>query len=84
MAAKDYIYLSLIGLSALVFYLHGLQTGVRRCRKILTRFFEYSEALNELPPVEPEGPSLESEQVLLRGQRAFFSKTTIRGVFGRN
>jgi len=84
MAAKDYIYLGLIGLSALVFYLHGVQTGVRRCRKVLTRFFEESEAMNELPPAEAETSLPGSNQVLLRGPQAFFAKTTIRGVFGRN
>ena len=84
MTAKDYIYLSLIVLSALTFYLYGVQTGVRRCRKVLIRFFEDSEAMSELPPADVEVYSPEPGQVLLRGPRAFFPKTTIRGVFGRN
>ena len=50
MAAKDYIYLGLIALSAFVFYFYGVQTGVRRCRRVLATFVDYSETLNELPP----------------------------------
>ena len=84
MAAKDYIYLALIGLSALVFYLHGVQTGVRRCRKVLIRFFENSDVLKELPPVEPDALSAHSRQVIDRGSGAPFPKTTTRGLFGNN
>jgi hypothetical protein len=49
MAAKDYIYLSFIALSALVFYLYGVQTGVSRCRKVLAKFFDCSDDLDESP-----------------------------------
>ena len=83
MAAKDYIYLALIGLSALVFYFHGFQTGVRRCRKVLIRFFENSDSLQELPPVEPDTFSADS-QVLTHRSGAPFPKTDIRGLFGNN
>jgi hypothetical protein len=84
MDAKDYIYLALIGLSALVFYIHGVQTGVRRCRKVLIKFFENPDVLKELPPVEPDPLSAPSQPVIDRGSGASFPKTTIRGLFGNN
>jgi hypothetical protein len=33
MTTKDYVYLGLIALAALVFYCHGFNAGVRRSRK---------------------------------------------------
>ena len=84
MGTKDYIYLALTVLAALVGYLHGLRTGVRRCRKVLVRFFEVSDALQELPPADTEATPNKPQHHRLRGPEISFSKTAIRGLFGRN
>jgi len=51
MGIKDFVYLGLIALSAIVFYLHGLYSGPthRRGKRKLDVPFNDSECLTELP-----------------------------------
>ncbi len=52
MSLKDYVYLGLIALSALVFYFHGYFAGAIRTRKALKHLLDDSDALLELPEEE--------------------------------
>jgi len=40
MTTKDYVYLGLIVLAAVVFYVHGFCAGAEQARKALTRFLQ--------------------------------------------
>ena len=83
MAVKDFVYLGLIALTGALFYWHGLGVGSSRARRIFEQVFKNSETLAELPPPVPPPPQ-DSQVVVLRGTRAFFSSSNIRGVFGNN
>lgn len=86
MSVKDVIYIALIVLSGLIFYLHGLDAGIRRTRRLFERYLGDPKAYTELPPADSaassttEGPN----NVHVRGARAVFSKPLIQGIFGKN
>lgn len=82
MSAKDYIYIAFLGLAALHFYRRGFRVGAEQTRKIWKAAVEKTVPMTELPPPETE-PKL-PQRVLVRGPRAFFSTSTIRGCFGKN
>jgi len=87
MSLKDVIFIVLIVLSGLIFYLHGVDAGVRRTRRLFERYLGDPKAYTELPPADAaakaqtEAPAT----VHIRGARAVFSKpATIQGIFGKN
>lgn len=50
MTIMDYVYLGLIGLTALVFYCHGFFAGVKRSRRVYEALLGRPDAeLEELP-----------------------------------
>ncbi len=81
MGAKDFVYLGLIALSAVVFYLHGLCTARSRrasARKLDVPFND-SGCLTELPH---EKTASDKPASLPRVPN--LSQTQIRAVFGDN
>jgi hypothetical protein len=87
MSLKDVIFVVLIILSGLIFYLHGIDTGIRRTRRLFERYLGNPNAYTELPPTDStvKGPDSESPgKVHIRGQRAVFSKSAVQGMFGKN
>ncbi len=86
MEAKDFIYLGLLGVIALVSYRRGFCQGVRRTRRIWKSLLERTvPPLQKLPPPETQPTWSASEnRVVLRGSAAYLSKSTMRGSFGRN
>jgi hypothetical protein len=79
MAVTDFVYLGLIVVGGALSYWRGFRVGSSRSRKLCERIFKSSETFTELPP-----PPQDSQVVVLRGTRAFFSSSDIRGVFGNN
>lgn len=55
MTTKDYVYLGLILLTALIFYCHGFYSGVYRCRKLYTKLYDEApgEDGEEMPSPPP-------------------------------
>ena len=86
MSLKDVIFLGLIILSGVIFYLHGVDAGVRRTRRLFERYLGDPKAYTELPPVDsaPEGHSDGVPTVHVRGGHAVFPKASIQGIFGKN
>jgi hypothetical protein len=84
MTMKDFVYLGLIALSAVVFYLHGFQAGAQRTRKIFSKLFKATEAMTPLPPPEPKPPLPSPEWLLSRGHGGYLGYAAIRGEFGNN
>jgi hypothetical protein len=86
MSLKDIIFVALIILSGLIFYLHGVDIGIRRTRRLFERYLGNPKAYTELPPADSvakpqvDGPAT----VHIRGSRAVFSKPAIQGIFGKN
>ncbi len=56
MTTKDWIYLGLLAVCALVFYCHGFFSGVARTRKLFESLFGSTGKENEEipPPVPPQ------------------------------
>jgi hypothetical protein len=91
MSLKDVIFVALILLSALIFYLYGLDTGVRRTRRLFERYLGNPNAYTELPPADSAAKAQTSDEmsdgpgtVRIRGARAVFSKPSVQGIFGKN
>ena len=86
MSLKDVIFLGLIILSGVIFYLHGVDAGVRRTRRLFERYLGDPKAYTELPPADSttkdqiEG----APTVHVRGGHAVFPKASIQGIFGKN
>ena len=86
MSLKDVIFVSLIILSGLICYWHGLDAGIRRTRRLFERYLGDPKAYTELPPADsaakaqPDGPAT----MHVRGSRAVFSKPAVQGIFGKN
>jgi hypothetical protein len=86
MSLKDIIFVVLILLSGLFFYLHGLDTGIRRTRRLFERYLGDPKAFTELPPADTAMNTHADvpPTVQIRGSRAMFSKPLIQGIFGKN
>ena len=91
MSLKDVIFVALILLSALIFYLHGVDTGVRRTRRLFERYLGNPKAYTELPPADAAATAQTTDKmpdtpgtVRIRGAHAVFSKPAIQGIFGKN
>jgi hypothetical protein len=86
MSLKDIIFVVLIILSGLFFYLHGLDTGIRRTRRLFERYLGDPKAFTELPPADTAAKTSTDAPatVQIRGSRAVFSKPAIKGIFGKN
>ena len=52
MSLKDVIYVALIILSGLICYLHGIDRGVRRTRRLFERYLGNPKAYTELPAAD--------------------------------
>lgn len=85
MSLKDVIYVALIILSGLIFYLHGVDCGVRRTRRLFERYLGNPKAYTELPPADTIAKAADlPSKVQIRGSRAMFSKSSVQGIFGKN
>ena len=86
MSLKDVIFAGLIILSGVIFYLHGVDAGVRRTRRLFERYLGDPKAYTELPPADSIGKDQTDggPTVHIRGKRAVFPKTSIQGIFGKN
>ncbi len=85
MSLKDVVYLALIVLSGLIFYLHGIDCGVRRTRRLFERYLSNPKAYTEMPPVDPGSqPADLTGKIHRRGRRAGSSKAPVQGIFGKN
>jgi hypothetical protein len=85
MSLKDVIYVALIVLSGLTFYLHGVDCGVRRTRRLFERYLGNPKAYTEMPPVDPTAkPADLPGKVHDRGRHAALSKNSVHGIFGKN
>ena len=83
MSLKDVIYVALMILSGLIFYLHGVDCGVRRTRRLFERYLGNPKTYTEMPPTEVK-PSDLPPKLNSRWQRATFSKGSVQGIFGKN
>lgn len=84
MTIKDYVYLGLIALAALVFYCHGFYAGVSRSRRVYEALLdeEAEEATVETPePILDDAPvaAFPSRQTMPP-----FPRREARGDFGNN
>jgi len=88
MTTKDYIYLALLTLSAIVFYLNGYYTGVNRSRRMFERVFddraEAAPEESELPQPDTISRISFAEPVEARHGHKVATSATIRAVFGKN
>ena len=86
MSLKDVIFVALILLSGLIFYLHGVDAGIRRTRRLFERYLGDPKAYTEMPPADAAiPPSAEGPTTMhVRGSRAVFSKPVVQGIFGKN
>ena len=87
MSLKDVIYLALIIVSGLIFYLHGVDSGIRRTRRLFERYLGDPKAYTELPPTDTAAKAPGTDipgKVHIRGSRAVFSTSAVQGIFGKN
>ena len=85
MSLKDVIFVVLIVLSGLIFYLHGVDCGIRRTRRLFERYLGNPNAFTELPPSDKPAKATDlPPKVHIRGSRAVFPKSTVQGIFGKN
>ena len=85
MSLKDVIYVALIVLSGVIFYLRGVDSGVRRTRRLFERYLGNPKAYTEMPPADTTVKAVDLPgKVHIRGRRAVFSKTSVQGIFGKN
>jgi hypothetical protein len=88
MTAKDYVYLSLLALSALVFYYQGFYSGLSKSRKLAAMLFSTQDSFTELPPpeleAEAEPPFDPAKRGGLSATHRPFTHSSIRASFGRN
>ena len=85
MSLKDIIFVGLILVTGLFFYWHGLDTGIRRTRRLFERYLGNPKVFSELPQPDLalEAQTDPPATVQVRGSRAVFSKP-IQGIFGKN
>lgn len=81
MTTKDIIYLALIVLSGLIFYLHGLDAGVRQTRRLFQRYLKDPKAFTEVP-AQPR--SRRSSSRVLSGKAPKLPAEAVQGMFGKN
>lgn len=86
MSVKDIILVGLILFAGLFFYWRGLETGMRRTRRLFERYLGDPKAFTELPPADSGHPSSPkgAASVHVRGGRAVFSENALHGIFGKN
>lgn len=80
MTTKDMIYVALILLSGLIFYLHGLDAGVRQTRRLFQRYLKDPKAFTE---VAPQARRRRVSRGIPR-QAPHLSETAVQGMFGKN
>jgi hypothetical protein len=84
MTTKDYVYLGLIALAALIFYCHGFYAGIIRSRRI------YDALLGDCGTVEDPGSNEAGAEEIhslpppSRHQIPSFPIRELRGDFGNN
>ena len=83
MTTKDVIYIALIALSGLIFYLHGLDAGVRQTRRLFQRYLKDPKAFAEVP-TSNRHRSRRSNARALRGQAPKLAEEAVQGMFGKN
>ena len=84
MTIKDYVYLGLIALAALIFYCHGFYAGVSRSRRVYEALLD-EEA--DVPTLETPEPMLDAAPVAAFPSRQTmppFPRREARGDFGNN
>ena len=84
MTIKDYVYLGLIALAALIFYCHGFYAGVSRSRRVYEALLD--EEAEEATPQAAE-PVLDAALVAAFPNRQTmpeFPRREARGDFGNN
>jgi hypothetical protein len=81
METKDVIYVGLIVLSALIFYLHGLDAGVRQTRKLFRRYLKDPKAFAE---VGPQPRRRRSTAAVMPAKSPHLDETAVHGMFGKN
>jgi hypothetical protein len=84
MTAKDYVYLGLIALVALIFYCHGFYAGVSRCRRLYQTLLEENEEKVVSPDSHANNEELPSLFPPPRQRRQWFPHRDLRGDFGNN
>jgi hypothetical protein len=81
MTTKDLIYIALIALSGLIFYLHGLDAGVRQTRRLFQRYLKDPKAFTEVP-AQPR--RRRSSSRALRAPQPVVAEASVQGMFGKN
>jgi hypothetical protein len=84
MQTKDYVYLGLIALTAVVFYWHGALSARLRARKSFVSIFNDAHSLVELPDPEVEPTDVAPGHRQVRPVTPRRGSTKIRAVFGVN
>jgi hypothetical protein len=84
MTIKDYVYLGLIALAALIFYCHGFYAGVSRSRRVYEALLdeEAEEAAQEV--AEPDLDAALVSVFPSRQTTPQFPRREVRGDFGKN
>ena len=81
MTTKDLIYIALIAVSGLIFYLHGLDAGVRQTRRLFQRYLRDPKSFTEVPS-QPR--RRRSSSHALQGKEPVVSESAVQGMFGKN
>ena len=84
MTIMDYVYLGLIGLSALVFYCHGFFAGVKRSRRVYEALLGRADA-EPMPQDEASSDyDLPTRETGLHRSPPSLPGRELRGDFGNN
>lgn len=81
METKDIIYVGLIVLAALIFYLHGLDAGVRQTRKLFRRYLKDPKAFTEVGAAPRRR---RSTAPAMPAKSPHLEETAVHGMFGKN
>ena len=84
MTTKDYVYLGLLALAALVFYCHGFYSGVSRSRRVYEEMLAEDE--QDLAPAhaEVEENQYLSQPTSPRHDTLYHPRREFRSDFGNN
>ena len=76
---KDVIYVGLIILSGIIFYLYGLDAGIRQTRRLFQRYIKDPKTFTEIPAQQVRAVRTNRPR-----RRAQVPEPEMQGLFGKN